>query len=144
MMNDIDATILLESHKKIILFDGICHLCSRNVQFIFKRDKTGSIMFCPVQSDTGAQLLQHFGLPTDKHETVVFIDKGRAFLKSDAVIHMWQHLRFPWPMLTVARFCPAFIRDAVYLTIAKNRYRWFGMRDTCMMPDEELARRFLK
>jgi len=143
-VSEINATAVIENHAYIILFDGICHLCSRNVQFIFKRDKTTIIMFCPVQSDTGKRLLQHFGLPTDQHESVVFIEDGQAFLKSDAVIHMWKHLRFPWPMLTVARFCPVFIRDAIYLTIARNRYRWFGMRDTCMMPDDELARRFLK
>jgi predicted DCC family thiol-disulfide oxidoreductase YuxK len=139
-----NAAALINSHDKIILFDGICHLCSRNVQFIFKRDKTDSIMFCPVQSETGKCILQHFGLPTEQHDSVVFIEKGKAFLKSDAVIHMWKYLRFPWPLLTLARFCPVFIRDAIYLTIARNRYRWFGMRDTCMMPDEELARRFLK
>lgn len=142
-MTETKAAEILRTHEKIILFDGICHLCSGNVRFIFKRDKTGSIMFCPVQSDTGSLLLQHVGLPVDRHETVVFIDKGQAFLKSDAVIHMWKHLRFPWPLLTLARFCPAFIRDAVYLAIARNRYSWFGKRETCMVPNNELAKRFL-
>lgn len=143
MTDNKKAAALIKQHKKIILFDGVCHLCSRNVQFIFKRDKTASIMFCPVQSDTGKCILQHFGLPTDQHDSVVFIENGHAFLKSDAVIHMWQHLQFPWPMLTVVRFCPVFIRDAIYLTIATNRYRWFGKRETCMMPDSELAKRFI-
>jgi predicted DCC family thiol-disulfide oxidoreductase YuxK len=100
-------------------------------------------MFCPVQSGTGKDLLQHFGLPTDHHDSVVFVENGQAFLKSDAVIHMWKHLRFPWPILTVARVVPTFIRDAIYLVIARNRYRWFGKRETCMIPDDKLAARFL-
>ena len=143
MTDNIKAAGLIEQHKKVILFDGVCHLCSRNVQFIFKRDKTASIMFCPIQSDAGKCLLQYFGLPTEQHDSVIFIENGQAFLKSDAVIHMWKHLQFPWPLLTVARFCPAFIRDAIYLTIARNRYRWFGKRETCMMPDEKLAKHFI-
>ncbi|HSC76725.1 MAG TPA: thiol-disulfide oxidoreductase DCC family protein [Pseudomonadales bacterium] len=142
-MNETNAIALIEKHAYIILFDGVCHLCSNNVQFIFKRDKTASIMFCPVQSDTGKFMLQHFCLPTDQHESVVFIENGQAFLKSDAVIHMWQHLQFPWPMLTLVKFCPVFIRDAIYLIIARNRYRWFGKRGTCMMPDSELTKRFI-
>lgn len=138
-----DPEDILRKHGKIILFDGICHLCSKNVQFIFKRDKTNSIMFCPVQSDTGKRLLAHFNLPTESHETVVFIESGQALLRSDAVIHMWRHLTFPWPLLTLARFCPVMIRDTVYLNIARNRYRWFGIRETCMLPDPELAKRFI-
>jgi len=142
-MSEIHIPDILTRHPKIILFDGVCHLCSGNVKFIFKRDRTESIMFCPVQSSVGSALLQHFGLPTNSHETVVFIEDGRALLKSDAVINMWRHLQFPWPLLTIAKYCPARIRDAFYLTIARNRYRWFGMSDICMIPDEKLARRFI-
>lgn len=137
------AVALINAHQRIILFDGVCHLCSSNVQFIFKRDKTASIMFCPVQSETGKCILQYFGLPVDQHDSVVFVEKGNAFLKSDAVIHMWKYLHFPWPVLTLVRFCPVIVRDAIYLTIARNRYRWFGKRETCMIPDEKLARRFI-
>jgi len=142
MTSDLAKT-LIEKHKHILLFDGICHLCSRNVQFIFKYNKTTNIMFCPVQSNTGKCILQHFGLPIDQHESVVFIENGQALLKSDAVIRIWKHLTFPWPMLTLARFCPTFIRDTIYLSIASNRYHWFGKRDACMMPDSELAKRFI-
>ena len=126
----------------IILFDGVCHLCDRCVRFALARDRDERFHFAPLQSALGRELLEKHGLPTDSLASMVLIDRGRAYTKSSAALRIAGQLGFPWkaglPFLVV----PKILRDAVYGIIARNRYRWFGKRESCMVPEARWKRRF--
>lgn len=126
----------------ILLFDGVCNLCNRFVQEVITRDQKGIIHFASLQSDIGQELLHRHGIdPT--LDTVVLIDQGKAMVQSDVALQIFGYLGGTWSLLQVFFIVPKFIRDGVYDWIAKNRYRWFGKRETCMMPKPEWVERFL-
>lgn len=131
-------------HQKIILFDGVCNLCNGSVIFILEREKQLIFKFASIQSETGKELLEWCGLPKDFNQAVILIDNGKIFLGSTAALKIGQSLKFPWSLLSSAGFVvPKFIRDWVYAQIAKHRYQWFGKRDVCMVPTQELKARFI-
>lgn len=135
---------LVTKNVHIILFDGVCNLCSGWVSFVYKRDITGCIKFVSVQSETGQQLLMWCGLPIDRFETMVYIENGQAYFKSDAFLRIIKWLSLPWPYISIVGalvFKP--VRDWGYDRIALNRYHLFGKRTTCMIPSGQLASRFL-
>ncbi len=135
-------TVLQNQH--IILFDGVCNLCSGWVSFVFKRDCAGRFKFVSVQSDTGQELLTLCGLPTDHFDTMVYIENGNAYFKSTAFLKIVQWLDLPWPMIGfTVKSLPKMMRDWLYDRIALNRYRLFGQRSTCMIPTGQLVKRFL-
>ena len=125
------------------LFDGVCNLCTGAVRFILKRDLRGRFTFGSLQSDAGKRLLEAHGLPRDAMQTIVLIEAGRCFTKSDAVLRIARSLKGLWPVLAVLRIIPRCLRDAVYDFIARHRYRWFGKQSACMVPTEEEAGRFI-
>ena len=128
----------------VLVFDGVCRLCSASVQFILQHEKQPGLRFASAQSPAGQALLAHFQLATDQLETVVLIENGRAYTYSTAVIRIAAHLRQPWPMLAkIAAVVPLFVRDYLYKQIARRRYRWFGQYATCMVPTPEVQQRFL-
>ena len=130
--------------QKIILFDGICNLCNGSVIFILQREKTPSFQFASIQSEIGKALLEWCGLPQDYDQAIVLIDHGRIYLASTAALKIGQQLTFPWSVLSYAGLLvPKLVRDWVYRQIAQHRYRWFGKRDVCMVPTENLKARFL-
>ena len=130
--------------QKIILFDGVCNLCNRSVNFILQREKEPIFQFASIQSESGQKLLAWCGLPKDYSEAVVLIDRGKVYLGSTAALKIGQQLSFPWSLLSSAGFLvPTFIRDWVYKQIATHRYQWFGKRNVCMIPTENLRARFL-
>jgi predicted DCC family thiol-disulfide oxidoreductase YuxK len=129
--------------KPVVLFDGVCNLCSFWVRFAIARDPTARLRFAPVQSDLGQDFLRRRNLPTDLFESFYLIEDGQVFEKSTAFLRMLRHLRRPWPLLRVARILPRPLRDWLYDRIARNRYRLFGRRDSCLMPSPEVASRFL-
>jgi len=130
--------------QKIILFDGLCNLCNGSVIFILQREKEPGFQFASIQSEAGQKLLAWSGLPSDYSEAVVLIDHGKIYLGSTAALKIGQQLRFPWSLLSYVGFLvPRFARDSVYNQIALHRYRWFGKRDVCMIPTENLRTRFL-
>lgn len=129
---------------KIILFDGVCNLCNRSVVFILQHETRPEFSFASVQSDAGRQLLIWCGLPGDYFEAVVLIDRGKKFLGSTAALKIGQTLKFPWSFLaSLGLIVPKVVRDWVYNQIGKHRYQWFGKRDVCMIPTENLRSRFL-
>ena len=131
-------------HSKIILFDGICNLCNSSVIFILQREKEPVFRFASIQSEVGKELLQWCGLPQEYSQAIVLIDHGRIYLGSTAALKIGQTLRYPWSILaSVGLIIPKLIRDWVYNQIAVNRYQWFGKRDVCMIPTENLKSRFL-
>lgn len=130
--------------EKIILFDGVCNLCNGSVIFILQREKNPVFQFASIQSEAGKELLESCGLPKDYNQAVILIDNGRIYLGSTAALKIGQTLKFPWSFLSYAGFIiPRFIRDWAYTQIAVNRYQWFGKRDVCMLPTENLKTRFL-
>ena len=127
----------------ILLFDGVCNLCNQSVQFIVRKDKKGKFRFASLQSDVANQKLKQFDLEHEKLETLVLIKDGKAYLRSDAALEVLKILGGVWSLCYVFKIIPSFIRDAVYRWVAKNRYRWFGKQDQCMIPTQELRERFL-
>ena len=133
----------IEQHK-IILFDGVCNLCNGSVIFVLKREKKPIFKFASIQSEAGKELLEWCGLPSGYSQAVVLIDNGKIYLGSTAALKIGQELIFPWDILSCAGFIvPKFIRDWIYNQIAQHRYQWFGKRDVCMIPTENLKVKFL-
>ena len=127
----------------VILFDGVCNLCSASVLFIIKRDPAGRFKFASLQSPIAKELLQPHGISADAMSTIVLVDGARCLTKSDAVLEIARGLSAPWPIFSVLRFAPPFLRDACYDLVARHRYRWFGRQEACMVPTPALRSRFL-
>lgn len=130
--------------QTIVLFDGVCTLCNGAVQFIIRRDPKGKFRFASLQSDAGQALLQQFHLPTEHFNSIVVIDNNRLYMRSSALLRITRRLRGLWPVLYAAALIPPFLRDPVYNWIARNRYRWFGREEACMLPTPELNERFMQ
>ena len=129
--------------KPIILFDGVCNLCNNSVQFVIKHDKTIRFNCAALQSKTGQLLLQQYGLPQKGFDSFVLVQHEKVFLKSTAALTVAKQLDGPVNLLYGFIIVPAFIRNAVYNIIAKNRYKWFGKKENCMIPTPALQSRFL-
>jgi predicted DCC family thiol-disulfide oxidoreductase YuxK len=130
----------------IILFDGVCNLCSGVVRFVIARDPRAHFRFAALQSDAARRACAEVGATPPAAvdpDTIIVIADGRALERSDAALAIASRLPFPWPMFGVFRILPRALRDWLYRLVAKNRYRWFGKSDTCMMPTPELRARFL-
>ena len=129
--------------KAIILFDGVCNLCNSSVQFVIQHDRANKFLFAALQSQTGQALLQQYNLPQQGFNSFVLIQNEKVFLKSTAALHVAKQLNGPAKLLYGFIIVPAFIRNTVYNFIAKNRYKWFGKKESCMMPTPTLQSRFL-
>lgn len=128
--------------ERIILFDGVCNLCDSSVQFIIKRDPEGKFKFASLQSGIGQELLKKHGLKSTIN-SFVLIENGKVYVKSGAAIRISKQLYGLWKMSTVFLVIPPFIRDSLYSVIAKNRYKWFGKKESCLLPSPEWKNRFL-
>ncbi len=133
----------MQSQKSIILFDGVCNLCNNSVQFVIKHDERGKFKFAALQSETGQALLKQYGLPQTGFDSFVLVQSEKVYLKSTAALYVAKQLDGPVKSLFGFIIVPAFIRNAVYNLIAKNRYKWFGKKDHCMIPTPALKARFL-
>lgn len=127
----------------ILLFDGVCNLCNRVIRFVIRRDKSDNIRFAPLQSEVSAELLLKFNIDPGKTDSVVYLTRGKVYLKSSAVLHLLKDIGGGWKILFGLIIIPRFIRDFFYELIAKNRYRLFGKKDHCMVPSEEVKLKFL-
>lgn len=126
----------------ILLYDGVCNLCNSSVQFTIKHDKYNRIRFAALQSEVGKALLTKHQL-SEKLDSVIFIENNKAYTKSDAPLHVTKYFGGLYPLARVFLIVPKFIRNSIYDWIAKNRYRWFGKQESCMMPTPEIRARFL-
>lgn len=130
--------------QRIILFDGVCNLCNGAVMFILQREKEPVFKFASIQSEAGKALLKRCGLPENYNQAIILIDHEKTYLGSTAALKIGQQLRSPWSLISrLGFFVPRFVRDWVYRQIATHRYRWFGKREVCMVPTQELRARFL-
>ena len=126
-----------------MVFDGVCNLCSAWVGFALARDATGRLRFASAQSPLGQDFLKRRGLPIDVFESFYFIESGVVLEKSAGFFALLKHLRSPWPALRIFRLLPRPIADRLYDLVARNRYRWFGKRSSCLVPSLEFSARFL-
>ena len=126
----------VNSPHGLILFDGVCVLCSRGCGFVSKRDRRGYFRFVPLQLAEGRPLAEQLGINPDRPGSFAFVVNGQAFVKSEAVLRIARELpRWQWTWLF--HFIPRMIRDAIYDLVARNRYRWFGRRDACILPNSD-------
>lgn len=128
---------------RIILFDGVCNLCNGWVNFVICRDRSMRFRFASLQSDAGRCCLERLGLDVSEIDTVVFIENDRYWLKSTAVLKIISRLGGLWRLFYLFLVVPVNWRDAVYSWVAERRYRWFGKRAQCMIPDKDVMNRFL-
>ncbi|WP_341836051.1 thiol-disulfide oxidoreductase DCC family protein [Chitinophaga pollutisoli] len=129
--------------KVVILFDGVCRFCNGSVNFVLRHDKAGRFRFAPLQSEAGQRLMAQHGIDRAKTDSFVLIRDGKPYLKSTAALRVARGLGFPWNLLWAFMIVPASIRNAIYDWIARNRYRWFGKMDACMVPDADMRGKFL-
>ncbi|WP_079479160.1 thiol-disulfide oxidoreductase DCC family protein [Halobacillus salinus] len=128
--------------NRIILFDGECHFCDWSVQFVMKRDPYGYFHFAALQSDTGQRLLAKHDIPVGL-DSFVLIEGDRYFMESTAALRVCKKLNGIWPIIYIFRLLPNSIRNPVYQFIARNRYKWFGKKNQCMLPTPDQRDRFL-
>ncbi len=129
--------------QPVILFDGVCNFCNSAVNFVIKRDKKKQILFAPLQTDTGKKLLEQYELPVNDIQSFIFIENGKAYTRSTAALKVCRYLKWLWPLCYGFIMVPKFIRDGIYNWIARHRYKWFGVRQECMIPSPEIKARFL-
>ncbi len=132
-----------QSGPSVVLFDGVCGLCNRWVDFLLRHDKRGRLLFASLQSEPGRRLVQQRGLDPDAMDSIVVVRGDRTWRRSDAVAEIAVQLGFPYSLATAARLIPRPFRDAIYDWVARHRYRWFGRRETCRLPTPEERERFL-
>ncbi len=130
--------------RNIVLFDGLCNLCSGSVQFIIKRDPQVKFHFASLQSDFGQHLLEKFKIDKTALHSIVLIRGDQSFQQSDAALEIAKQLSGAWPIFYAFKILPRFFRDGIYDLIARNRYRFFGKKDSCWIPTPELKGRFLE
>lgn len=133
----------IEAHDKVILFDGVCKLCNAWSAFIIRHDNDRVFKLCSVQSAQGQAVLAHFGYPTDHFDTMLYVEGGHCYQKSDAFLRIVNQIGRPWSLLKAFKLIPAGPRDWCYDRIARNRYRWFGRYDVCVLPDADHSFRYL-
>ena len=133
----------MECKEGIILFDGICNLCNQSVQFIIKRDPKNYFKFAALQSEQAQLILDQHGIPGDVIDTIVLIENNKIYTQSTAALRIARKLNRLYFLLYIFILIPPFIRNPIYRFIARNRYKWFGKKDSCMMPEPELKNRFL-
>lgn len=128
---------------KLILFDGTCGLCHGWVRFVIRFDNRELFQYASIQSDTGQSILNNMNLPKDSIETLIYIEQGVCYFRSQACLMVIRKLAFPVSLLYVSRVVPKFIRDRVYNLIARNRYKLFGRREECSLTDGQYKDRFI-
>jgi predicted DCC family thiol-disulfide oxidoreductase YuxK len=129
--------------EHVLLFDGVCNLCSGAVQFIIKHDKKSVIKFASLQSASGQELLKQYHINSETFNTMIYIQNQVVYTESNAALKIASTLGGLWKTAVVLYIFPSFIRNAFYRMVSRNRYRIFGKRETCMIPSPEIVSRFL-
>jgi predicted DCC family thiol-disulfide oxidoreductase YuxK len=128
----------------IVVFDGVCNLCTHSVRFILRHEAGPHFQFASLQSPAGARLLTTFGFSPEDAKTFVLIADGKPYVKSDAAILVANRLKGSWRLVRFVKIVPRSLRNWIYDVVARNRYRWFGKAEACMIPTPELRSRFLE
>ncbi|MFV8442013.1 thiol-disulfide oxidoreductase DCC family protein [Flavobacterium sp. LB2P44] len=135
----------LPKDKKIILFDGICNLCDSAVQFVIKQDTKDVFRFVALQSDLGQKIIIHLGIDIKKTDSIILYQPGFAYFhKSEAIIEIAKYLGGLFYFATLFSILPTSFNNFIYDFIAKNRYKWYGKKENCLIPTKELKTKFLE
>ena len=137
---DISQTL---AGKNVIVFDGVCNLCNAWVRFTLRFDRRQRFNFVVAQSPLGERIYANLGLKSSDYETFIVLTKGQLHTKLDGLFALMSTLGYPWKALSIFRILPRPLKNLMYDLVAKNRYRVFGKRDTCMIPTPETRARFL-
>ena len=127
----------------LVLFDGVCNFCNGMVNFIIRQDKMKVFRFAALQSVMGQRLMNEFDLKTPGNDSFILIENNKVFQRSTAALKLYNKLPWYWKWTQIGWIIPRFIRDGMYDLIARNRYRWFGKREECMIPGNDVKERFL-
>ena len=134
----------LPKGKKIILFDGVCNLCDASVHYVIKHDKNDLFRFVTLQSDLGQAILKHIGINPSHIDSIILYEPGVAYYyKSSAALEITKGLKGIFTLATLSQILPTGVRDFIYDIIAKNRYKWYGKKQECLVPNEEVVSKFL-
>lgn len=134
----------LPKDKKIILFDGVCNYCNDKINFVIRKDKTDVFRFVPLQSETGQKIIKYLGI-NPSIDSIVLYEPGYAyFIKSEAVFRIIKDLTSSVKLLLLFSFIPTSIKNIFYDIVARNRYKWYGKKESCMIPTPELKSKFLE
>lgn len=139
---EFSKNVTIPAGKTLLLFDGYCNLCNGAVQFILKRDKKKQFYFAGLSWPAGEEIIRLFPKFKDADSILVF-ENGKIFDQSSAALKIAGRLGGLWPLLGVFWIVPRFLRDAIYSFIARHRYKWFGKKESCMIPDADVKGRFL-
>jgi predicted DCC family thiol-disulfide oxidoreductase YuxK len=131
------------NNDPVILFDGVCNLCNGSVQYVIRHDKQGYYKFASLQSQAGQQFLRQYNLPVKDFNSFVLIEEGKVYTRSTAALKVARKLSGMVQLLYGFIIVPPFIRDGLYNLISRNRCKWFGKKDSCMIPTPALKQRFL-
>jgi predicted DCC family thiol-disulfide oxidoreductase YuxK len=131
----------MKPENRIVLFDGVCNFCNSSIQFIIRHDPKGIFKYAALQSDYAKKLVGDRISP--EPESVILYEDGKVYDRTTAALKIARHLNGLWPLLYIFIVIPAFLRDPIYKLIAKNRYKWFGKQEACMVPSKEIRDRFL-
>ncbi len=134
----------MNSDHPIVLFDGVCNFCNGAVNFIMRQDNKNIFRFAALQSDAGQRLLKTNNIPANGFNSFILIDNGKVYKSSTAGLRLYNKLPWYWKWTQIFWIVPKFIRDGVYNVIAKNRYKWFGKKEECMIPNEDVKNRFIQ
>lgn len=129
--------------RPVIVFDAMCVLCSSHAQFVLRHDRAGRFLLASMQSEAGAAIYRSFGIDPADPDTLVVVAGGIALRDSDAILAIWHGLGWPWRVAATLGIVPKALRDPVYRWVARRRYRLFGRREACWMPDETQRSRIL-
>lgn len=133
----------MDSTQRLVLFDGVCNFCNFWIQFALKRDQKRRLKFTSLQGETAHQLLPRYHIDPTVLTSVIFIDDGKVYRESSAALRVCRYLDGGWKLLYGLMIIPVFIRDGIYKWIGRNRYKWFGKTETCMLPTPEQRERFV-
>ena len=135
--------VMAQPGDNLILFDGVCNLCTASVQFIIRHDRRAVFRFAAIQSDLGREIYRTAGLDPADSRTFLVRTQGRTLIRSDAVLAVAEQLGGWWRLLAIFKLMPRAWRDWLYALVARRRYAWFRQRDSCMIPSEKVRGRFL-
>ena len=139
-----ENTETIPKNKKLILFDGVCNLCNNAVLKIIRQDKNDIFLFTSIQSNVGKNIINELGIDISKIDSIVlYIPGGNYFIKSEAVFKIANEFKGAWKIIQIFRIFPDFLNNLFYDFVARNRYRWFGKKEECMIPSEKLYSKFL-
>ena len=135
--------MFVQQQHKIILFDGVCNLCNTSVKIVIRNDKKDCFRFAALQSDIGKDYITKFNIDSTETDSIILIDQEKVYVKSTAALYISKSLSGAYPLLFGFIIIPKFIRNWVYDFVARNRYRWYGKKESCMIPTPELMAKFL-